>query len=192
MLSRRQALDVYDELLNAVIAESRVPLWERKASATDARITKWQASTIERLRHFPIVMLMPALSRPFVQSDLATMHRDALSVAIASVMHRRRHDAWPSALADLSPDLLPSVPIDQFDGAPLRYRVVDGTPRLYSVGADRDDDDGRHHPEANRWRPVGAPHFPVPYPAIADGDWQLWPPVIEPILVFSPESRAGG
>jgi hypothetical protein len=43
----------------------------------------------------------------------------------------------------LTPDLLPSVPIDCMDGQPLRYRPnADGTFLLYSVGENGVDDGG--------------------------------------------------
>lgn len=37
---------------------------------------------------------------------------------------------------------LPSVPVDPFSGQPMRYRVLNGKPLVYSVGPDRKDDAG--------------------------------------------------
>jgi hypothetical protein len=83
----------------------------------------------------------------------------------------------------LTPQYLPAVPPDRYDGKPLKYRIVEGQPVLYSVGVDRDDDGGRVPERGNwqaenwqppsviaEWKAAGSPHLP-------DGDWVLWPPV---------------
>jgi hypothetical protein len=48
----------------------------------------------------------------------------------------------PSALGELVPGYLPSVPEDPFSGQPLLYRPVGRSFVLYSVGQDRQDDGG--------------------------------------------------
>jgi hypothetical protein len=48
----------------------------------------------------------------------------------------------PDQLSELVQDYLPAVPIDPFDGQPIRYRRTDDGFLLYSVGADRTDDGG--------------------------------------------------
>jgi hypothetical protein len=76
-------------------------------------------------------------------------------------------------LRELVPQLLPQVPADRITGDPVRYRLVDGKPLIYSVGADRVDDGGRildRHGKsyaAAEWRfpPADAPK----------GDWILYP-----------------
>jgi hypothetical protein len=80
-------------------------------------------------------------------------------------------------------------PIDRFTGQPACYLLVDGKPRLYSTGVDRDDDGGRSHRMGNhfgeRWVPwskVNRPHVPSrnsPLRRYAmgpkfDWDWVLW------------------
>jgi predicted Ser/Thr protein kinase len=62
--------------------------------------------------------------------------------AVAAERFRRAHGRWPEALAELTPLLLPEVPLDPFDGAPLRYRRVDDGVVVYSVGTDRQDNNG--------------------------------------------------
>jgi hypothetical protein len=55
-------------------------------------------------------------------------------VALAAERYRLRHGRWPDSLADLVPELLPAVPVDPFDGRPLRYlRMADGMV-VYSIG----------------------------------------------------------
>jgi hypothetical protein len=66
--------------------------------------------------------------------------------AVAAERYRREHGDWPEALADLVPGYLPAVPLDPFDGEPLRYRRTDGGAVIYSVGEDDRDDGGDRSP----------------------------------------------
>lgn len=69
--------------------------------------------------------------------------RRIVVTAIALKRFELRHGKWPGTLTELVPKFLPSVPIDPFDGKPLRYRPnPDGTYLLYSVGEDGKDDGG--------------------------------------------------
>jgi len=68
------------------------------------------------------------------------------ATALAAERYRATHDGrWPQKLADLTPDPLPEILIDPFDGQPLRYRHDDDRPSIiiYSVGTDGKDDGGR-------------------------------------------------
>jgi hypothetical protein len=62
--------------------------------------------------------------------------------AVAAERYRRAHGRWPDALADLTPALLPEVPRDPFDGAPLRYRRLGDGAGIYTVGPDGQDNNG--------------------------------------------------
>jgi hypothetical protein len=66
-----------------------------------------------------------------------------LIVALAAERYRHAHGRWPEALDRLTPELLPAVPPDPFDGAPLRCARLDDGLVLYSVGFDGTDDGGR-------------------------------------------------
>src|SRR5262249_22143164 len=41
---------------------------------------------------------------------------------IACERYRLLHGRWPKSLSDLQPALLPTIPLDPFDGKPIRYR----------------------------------------------------------------------
>ena len=69
--------------------------------------------------------------------------RRLVIAAIALKRFQLSHGAWPGKLGDLVPAYLPSVPVDPYDGAPLKYHPnEDGTCALYSVGEDGKDDGG--------------------------------------------------
>jgi len=63
-------------------------------------------------------------------------------VAIALRLYRHEHGRYPETLEELVPKYLPSLPVDPFDGKPLRYkRLVKGF-KVWSVGMDMKDDGG--------------------------------------------------
>ena len=72
-------------------------------------------------------------------------NRNASIAALAISHFKALHGRLPAELADLAPGILDRIPIDPFDGRPLRYRVIDDGRDflLYSVGADLKDDSGR-------------------------------------------------
>ena len=66
-----------------------------------------------------------------------------LVTALALERYRLRHGSYPELLEALTPELLPSRPLDFMDGAPLRYQhMQDGRFVLYSAGLDCIDDGG--------------------------------------------------
>lgn len=66
----------------------------------------------------------------------------AVDAAVAIQRFQRRCGRLPDDLKELTPEFLPAVPEDPFDGKPLRYVVRDDAYVLYSVGADGTDDGG--------------------------------------------------
>lgn len=195
IVGRREMFERYDELLNAAVIESQQPLWQRRSANVEATVEQMYASPVDRVRYLPIVLLMPALSKAAIHGELLVMRRDAVLVAIALELHRRRHGDWPNSLKELTPHLLPAVPPDRFTGAPIGYVVRDGEPFVYSVGSDLQDQggtpvkraDGRpDYDAASRWfgpdriaalrvgqsieRGRPASH------TLPEGDWIIWPP----------------
>jgi hypothetical protein len=81
--------------------------------------------------------------RVFIAETMSRM--TATAIALKRFHLRRGH--YPAQLAELTPELLPSVPLDPADGQPLSYRLEsDGTFRLYSIGEDGVDDRGDARP----------------------------------------------
>jgi hypothetical protein len=63
--------------------------------------------------------------------------------ALAVERHRRDKKAWPESLDQICPQYLAAVPLDPYDGKPLRYRRVQDGVVIYSVSRDRVDDGGK-------------------------------------------------
>ncbi|HUC86427.1 MAG TPA: hypothetical protein VL970_14630 [Candidatus Acidoferrales bacterium] len=69
--------------------------------------------------------------------------RRLVVTAIALKRFQLKRGKLPEKLGELAPEFLPSVPIDPFDGKPLKYHPNDhDTFLLYSVGEDGTDDGG--------------------------------------------------
>jgi hypothetical protein len=90
-----------------------------------------------------VVSLEGLLNRVFD----AEVARQLTTTAISLKRYQLRHNQYPTALSELVPELLPSVPRDPADGQPLHYRLnPDGTFLLYSIGSDGVDDGGNPSP----------------------------------------------
>jgi hypothetical protein len=70
-------------------------------------------------------------------------HLSSGVAALAAERYRLKRGKWPASLYDLLPEFLPAVPLDPFDGALLRYRLVEHGVVVYSGGPDGKDDGGR-------------------------------------------------
>ncbi len=81
----------------------------------------------------------------------------ATSATLALLAYEREHGALPERLDALVPEDLERLPIDDFDGAPLRYSRE--RRRLWSVGEDLKDEGGSDAPEAGDLK---QPTFPIP------------------------------
>jgi hypothetical protein len=64
-------------------------------------------------------------------------------VGLALERCRHRDCRWPDSLAEIPRDILAEVPLDPFDGRPLKFAKRDDGVTVYSVGADGRDDGGR-------------------------------------------------
>ena len=191
---RRDMIDEYERILAHVVTHSSGLLWQQTTSP-DEYLARKMESMNYRARYALIVAIMPALARLDVHAEKLTMQRNAVLAAIAIELYRRAHDGtYPESLEALVPQYLPAVPIDHFTGRALGYTIfAAGTPVVYGVGADLDDDGGiaptsgerRTTIRVDEWMPArtirnssgeiesgaSAGGHRVP-----DGDWILWPP----------------
>jgi hypothetical protein len=87
-------------------------------------------------------MFLPAITK--VTS--ATVRGQALLrcayTALALERYRQKHGRWPDDLPALVPGQLGALPLDPYDGKPLRYRRTGRGVIIYSVGADVQDNGG--------------------------------------------------
>ncbi|MGD0770497.1 MAG: hypothetical protein ABSB42_20115 [Tepidisphaeraceae bacterium] len=87
-------------------------------------------------------ILAPSLSRAFDTLARVEAGDACAQTAVAMTRFRLDHGMFPSHLDDLVPNYLDAVPIDPFDGQPLRLAIKNGQWIIYSVGPDGVDDGG--------------------------------------------------
>jgi hypothetical protein len=121
-----------------------------------------------------LATLTPKLQRSAQIAEQTLGERDGLLVGLALELYHRRHQRYPDTLAQLTPGLLPAVPADRITGEPLKYRLVEAKPLVYSVGVDRIDDWGRLPVQDGHPAPDAAAQW-GPLAAMVSGDWVLYP-----------------
>ncbi len=159
----------YDALIDAAQLEADKPLLEQDAAALAQRLEERLGDPVSGLRFQLVRLMTPAFARTAGLPERLRQKRDAVLTAIALELHRRRAGSYPPTLDELTPTLLPSVPMDRYAGQPLKYVLRDGAPLLYSVGVNKVDDGGVPGGDRTRRMPDGSESIPK-------GDWILWPP----------------
>jgi hypothetical protein len=174
MASRREITEILDQFYDEAAKLGAQPLWEWKAREADEIISTW--SELERLKYYPLTLILPASGVARRAAEWSRGAQDGVLVGLALESYRREHGAWPARLAELSPQYLPSVPVDRMNGKPLGYVVRDDRPMVYSVGADLDDDGGRAVAgKHNEWLASPEGYWDITRAAGKnDGDWVLW------------------
>jgi hypothetical protein len=69
-------------------------------------------------------------------------HLRCLLFALAAERYRLRHHDWPATVEKLVLEFLSVVPLDPYNGQPLRYRKFDDGIVVYSIGPDGKDNGG--------------------------------------------------
>ncbi|MCP4379149.1 MAG: hypothetical protein GY794_23630 [bacterium] len=122
--------------------------WQRLAAKPYHQARDEWETLRERLKTQKVgyitTMMLPAVSGyPKFAADGDARHRLA-RLAVASTLYRVKTGDLPETLNKLTPDFIEMIPIDPFDGKPLRMaRDKNGGVILYSVGPDIKDDGGQ-------------------------------------------------
>lgn len=169
---RRDVEEEFERQLSLMERHAAQPMWDWK-EVPGTSFENLLASPAYYRRYPPLFAMLPAIGHAATVAESATQRRDAALTAIALELYRRRNGAFPARLDDLVPNFLPALPIDRFDGQPLRYLLTDDGPLLYSIGADRIDDGGEALVnDDDAWR-VARYSFKIPADPM-NADWILW------------------
>ena len=115
-------------------------------------------------------LFLPALDHATEKAVRAQVDARCAIAACALERYRLRKGGYPESLADLVPEFLPEIVRDPMDGKPMRYaRMPGGRFRLWSVGKNGLDDDGRLRPAGAMRQPGPTLDWPWPYP-MAEGE----------------------
>tara|TARA_A100000171_G_scaffold49400_2_gene58396 strand:+ start:2053 stop:3450 length:1398 start_codon:yes stop_codon:yes gene_type:complete len=134
----------FEQFTQAARADLSTPIYNtRSLLTTEAEESLAQLSYQSKLSFLPVGLIVPAYGKFVSLAHEGRAYRDAARLKIATYQHRDRHGAWPDSTAAIDDDLLDRIPIDPYTGDPLRLRIEEGRVVIYSVGPDRDDDQGR-------------------------------------------------
>lgn len=98
------------------------------------------------LWRYPISrLLLPSLTRAAVIHNRTSAQLRLGSVAVAVERYRLAEGHLPDDLGVLVSDYLPAIPLDPFDGKPLRYVPDSPGYLLYSIGEDGVDNTGQRY-----------------------------------------------
>ena len=127
----------FDDYLNSIrdAEELRYPdalSLERKSEATITRMGKaaWSLRSLWRFDKF---------------RRGRDAQRHAARIILRMHAWRASNGGWPNTLKEAMSEELPTLRWDPFSDGELVYRIKEGQPLLYSVGANGQDDQGRHH-----------------------------------------------
>ncbi|MGB9877802.1 MAG: hypothetical protein ACPLPS_08555, partial [bacterium] len=85
---------------------------------------------------------------------------EATATLLALRAYKKDKGHLPDNLSELVPEYLPEIPIDPFDGKPLRYSKEKRI--IYCVGKDLIDSGGSIG-ERGSWKDWKDPTFPIPF-----------------------------
>ncbi len=146
-LDRGSAIRVWNEFFDVCEQATALDPWTLDRSAlaiVDGRpLEETTAGWRNRLRYFPLNLLIPAIDKAILAGLAVRTQRDLVETVVALERTRRLQGDWPQSLDAIPGDVLARPVRDPFDGRSLRYDIRDGVPTLWTIGPDRDDDDGR-------------------------------------------------
>jgi hypothetical protein len=133
------------ELMTQAVEAARLPAEKQKgAFARVEKAHKESSSLVVRL-------LMPALTKVSDANQRSQACLRCALVGVAAERYRIRNNQWPATLGKLVDDgLLKAIPVDPYDGQPLRYKLRPDGAVVYSIGHDGVDNGGN----INRERPL--------------------------------------
>lgn len=132
------ALVAYEELIantEKTLEKSRSDPWNQ-CKVPDLKQPLWAYGLFTK-------MLLPAFERAFEKAVQTQHYVELAKVAVALERFYLAHQSYPETLASLSPDWLPSPPMDPMTRKPWQYQRLETTGfLLYSVGQDGVDHGG--------------------------------------------------
>ena len=122
--------------MTAAVEVARLPAHEQPAA-----LSRMPAMPTENMRFAQL--LLPAVERVAQAHWRALSETRCIVVGLACERFRLKHGRWPETLAEIPGDVLDSIPLDPFNGQPLRYRHMSDGVAIYSVGEDHADNAGK-------------------------------------------------
>jgi hypothetical protein len=126
------------EILTRYVEISRQPTHEQQSLYEQVE----RPPQTQDLRHLFTRLLLPGLDAVIKADFRFKANLRSTVVGIACERFRQAQGRWPNELAEIPKDILPEIPLDPYDGQPLRYRRTADGVVIYSIGPDLVDNGG--------------------------------------------------
>jgi hypothetical protein len=143
----------YLQFMERVIAAYELPYAELTVKLELLESELRSLEGFQRLRHPVSQAILPFLSAMRIATGRGTASLRSGATLIACERYHLAHGKWPKQLTDLTPQFMETLPLDPFDGQPLRYQVTPEAVMVYSIGSDLVDDGGKFVDEDNTFEP---------------------------------------
>lgn len=114
----------------------------------------------------PAIVFIADLSRAYELSVRTESYRRGTMLALAINVHHEKHGRWPESLRAIDEKLnlkgVSTFRVDPYTGKSFRYRIENGGPLLYTIGADGVDNGGQHDPKFGEKQPGDFVFWPYP------------------------------
>ncbi|MCX7969177.1 MAG: type II secretion system protein GspG [Armatimonadetes bacterium] len=93
-------------------------------------------------RYSLVAILAPTMPGAFEKVNQIYAIRQVTETALSLRLYRSERGRYPESLQALVPKYLPKIPIDPYDGKPIRYRKLSRGFKVWSVGGNGKDEGG--------------------------------------------------
>ncbi len=198
--TRAESERFVDMVMDCAARDSAKRPWEVETFEFNDYFEAMDRSEIRRWRFWFVRTWLMAMDKVITRTWRFRSEVDATMAVIGAECFRREQGRWPMSWGELVPSYLSEVPLDMFDGKPVRMGMRDGQWFIYSIGVDRKDDGGRiavsREGRIQLVRPATwmsreeLAALPANEVQAFDGDWILWPLVDEQTGEFVVGERA--
>jgi hypothetical protein len=144
-LPRSKGCQIYLEVLQRVIDASRKPmpqaLDDSQQLSQQVAMEMQSANPLDRVNFVLTQQMLPSVAAAFQARARIEADRNLTLATIAAKRYQLAQGTLPQKLDDLG-EFLPAVPLDTFDGQPLRMKQDGDELIFYSIGRNRVDDGG--------------------------------------------------
>jgi hypothetical protein len=143
-MSLREYRPFFDEDRAATLRTYQLMIDSFKLPIHEQREVAFTLAETSRRRETPLANAIASIPNKLIASEQRSLALlECTRVAIACELFRQRNKRWPKSLEEIPKPWLPEIPLDPYDGKPLRYLILPESIRVYSVG------EGENYPPAN-------------------------------------------
>ena len=106
-------------------------------------VTVLSGNWLKKADYLMVQMLLPATETAYGLMIAQVARYRGARIVLALELYRRKHKAYPEDLSALVPEFIESLPADPFSDDAFKYLREGDEYRLYSIGANLQDNRGR-------------------------------------------------